>query len=174
MPSGERACVAGGALLSPLAARGGREGGPGALRGAHLHTSELLRRRANDSPPPAPPPRAPPPLRRAGSLTELQQLKALDVDVRSAFVARLPPALAALLQAQTIATPLLLRFNKGLAPHVIELRAVLELPQFAPPAITTGTQNQDAGASGGCAARGQGREALTLRRAASRTTPPLP
>ena len=77
-----------------------------------------------------------------------------DVVVRSIFIASLPPALAALLQPQTIATPLLVRFNTGLAPHVDALRAVLELPQFAPPAITTGTQNASAGASG-AAPRGE-------------------
>ena len=79
---------------------------------------------------------------------------ALNVDVRSAFVARLPHVLAALLQQQKPEAPLLLRFNTGLAPHVRELRAVLELKQFEPPAITTGTQNASAGASG-AAPRGE-------------------
>ena len=90
---------------------------------------------------------------------------ALNVNVRSAFVARLPHVLAALLQQQKPEAPLLLRFNTGLAPHVRELREVLELKQFAPPAIKTGTQNQMAGASGAAPRVGREGGSGTLRRA---------
>ena len=44
-----------------------------------------------------------------------------------------------------MATPLLLRFNKGLAPHADKLRDVLKLETFAD-VIKTGVQNAAAGA----------------------------
>ena len=84
----------------------------------------------------------------AGDLTELQQLTAANPEARKLFVdylAKYEPLIKALLQPLDLATPLLLRFNKGLAPHADKLRDVLKLETFAD-VIKTGVQNAAAGA----------------------------
>jgi hypothetical protein len=85
----------------------------------------------------------------AGALTELQQLTAADADARKSFVGHLAKnaaAVLALLLPLDVATPLLLRFDTGLAPHANQLRAVLALVEFKD-VIKTGAQNAAAGSA---------------------------
>ena len=84
----------------------------------------------------------------AGDLTELQQLTAANPKALKSFVdhlAKHAAAVHALLQPLHAATPLLLRFDTGLAPHADKLRAVLALVEFKD-VIKTGAQNAAAGA----------------------------
>ena len=84
----------------------------------------------------------------AGDLTELQQLMAANPKARKSFVDYLAMTQApihTLLQPQKEGEPLLLRFDKGLAPHADTLRGVLALVKFKD-VITTGAQNAAAGA----------------------------
>ncbi len=85
----------------------------------------------------------------AGNLMELQQLTAADADARKSFVGHLAKNVAAahaLLLPLDEATPLLLRFDKGLAPYADQLHAVLALEEFKG-VIKTGAQNTAAGSA---------------------------
>ena len=84
----------------------------------------------------------------AGDLTELQQLMAANPKARESFVdylAMMQAPIYALLQPLKEDEPLLLRFNKGLAPHADKLRSELALEKFKV-VIMTGAQNTAAGA----------------------------
>jgi hypothetical protein len=107
--------------------------------------------RASAAPPPPLPHRSharPPSPALAGALTELQQLTAANPKARKSFVdylAKHASAVYALLQPLDAATPLLLRFDTGLAPHADQLRAVLALEEFKG-VMKTSAQNAAAGA----------------------------
>jgi hypothetical protein len=131
--------------------------------------------RASAAPPPPLPHRSharPPSPALAGALTELQQLTAADADARKSFVGHLAKNVAAahaLLQPLDEATPLRLRFNKGLALYDAQLRAVLALEEFKD-VIMTGAQNAAAGAF----ARGRACARRRRVRASAAPPPPLP